>query len=82
MIPAATTVIGPGTVTAHSSQVVARNYNRVYVPGYIPATYPPITTPIPVPGYPSYPTYVPYPSIYRFGFSHGYYPYSYGSTVW
>ncbi|XP_017462718.1 PREDICTED: uncharacterized protein LOC108374579 [Rhagoletis zephyria] len=82
--PTYTVAIAPPVVTAHSHQVVARNYNRLYVPAasYVPASYVPAvsTTTAVAAAYPyAYPT-----TTYRYGY--GYYPaygysYGYGSAV-
>ncbi|XP_005184622.1 uncharacterized protein LOC101888076 [Musca domestica] len=73
---------GTPVVTAHSHQVVARQFNRVYVP-----TVPTVST-VPTVAYPGYSaTWSTYPYIHRYGYGYGYgYPYSYtypySTTVW
>nr|XP_014099774.2 uncharacterized protein LOC106624558 [Bactrocera oleae] len=75
VLPAPTyTVAVTPVVTAHSHQVVAHNYNGLYVPaGYAAASYVPAVYPY------SYPA-----TTYRYGY--GYYPaygytYGYGTAV-
>ncbi|XP_073836926.1 uncharacterized protein [Musca autumnalis] len=68
---------GTPVVTAHSHQVVARQFNRVYVP----------TVPtIPTVTYPGYSTaWSTYPYTYRYGYGYGYpysYTYPYTTAVW
>ncbi|XP_053955641.1 uncharacterized protein LOC128861495 [Anastrepha ludens] len=76
--PTYTVAVTP-VVTAHSHQVVARNYNRLYVPaGYVPTSYVPAISPTT-----ALATY-PYPTSHGYGY--GYYPsygysYGYGTAV-
>ncbi|XP_055913270.1 uncharacterized protein LOC129946916 [Eupeodes corollae] len=69
-------ILGPGIVTAHSHQFIARTYNGIVTPTV--SLLPPLATPtVPrfYPSYlPTYPTgYYPYNPVYRYGYN---YPWS------